>query len=188
MKKTILRRFFRGHLFCLHAKFQVSYSTPSRFVKKMTYFCIIFAEKYFPAKYLRFYTSTKNFIKIRPKMSKRQPIKKKTFFYLLPLLTYCAMVSHLCKVSSAFSSSPYFRCFLNSPQGLKELHSYNVPFDYDRDTILKEVSTQHRRRVCRGPAEARVLTLMQRELLDSRGGWIMSTSSVSAHEKLEFLI
>ena len=78
--KTILRRFFRGHLFCLHAKFQVSYSTPSRFVKKMTYFCIIFAEKYFPAKYLRFYTSTKNFIKIRPKMSKRQPIKKKNFF------------------------------------------------------------------------------------------------------------
>ena len=91
MKKTILRGFFRGHPICLHAKFQVSYSTPSRFVKKMTYFCIIFAEKYFPAKYLRFYTSTKNFIKIRPKMSKRQPIKKKTFFYLLPLLTYCAM-------------------------------------------------------------------------------------------------
>ena len=92
MKKTILRRFFRGHLFCLHAKFQVSYSTPSRFVKKMTYFCIIFAEKYFFAKYLRFYTSTKNFIKIRPKMSKRKPIKKKNFFYLLTLLTYSVMV------------------------------------------------------------------------------------------------
>ena len=91
MKKTILRSFFRGHPFSLHAKFQVSYSTPSRFVKKMTYFCIIFAEKYFPAKYLRFYTSTKKFSKIRPKMSKRQPIKKKTFFYLLPLLTYSAM-------------------------------------------------------------------------------------------------
>ena len=83
MKKTILRSFFRGHPFSLHAKFQVSYSTPSRFVKKMTYFCIIFVEKYFFAKYLRFYTSTKNFIKIRPKMSKRQPIKKKLFF------TYC---------------------------------------------------------------------------------------------------
>ena len=90
-KKNILRRFSRIHMFCLHGKFQVSYSTPSRFVKKMTYFCIIFAEKYFPAKYLRFYTSTKNFIKIRPKMSKRQPIKKKTFFYLFPLLTYSAM-------------------------------------------------------------------------------------------------
>ena len=91
IKKTILRGFYRGHLFCLHAKFQVWYSTPSRFVKKMIYFCIIFAKKYFLAKYLRFYTSTKNFIKIRPKMSKRQPIKKKTFFYLLPLLTYSAM-------------------------------------------------------------------------------------------------
>ena len=90
MKKTILRSFFRGHPFSLHAKFQVSYSTPSRFVKKMTYFCIIFAEKYFPAKYLRFYTSTKNFSKIRPKMSKRQPIKK-NFFYLFPLLTYSAL-------------------------------------------------------------------------------------------------
>ena len=104
------------------------------------------------------------------------------------------MVSHLCKVSSAFSSSPYFRCFLNSPQGLKELHSYNVPFDHDRDTILKEVSTQHRRRVCRGPAEARVLTLKyaERTIGQSRRmdfyAKIMSTSSVSAHEKLEFLI
>ena len=57
----------------------------------MTYFCIIFVEKYFFAKYLRFYTSTKNFIKIRPKMSKRKPIKKKTFFYLLTLLTYSAL-------------------------------------------------------------------------------------------------
>ena len=91
IKKTILRGFCGGHPFCLHAKFQFWYSTPSRFVKKITYFCIIFAEKYFPAKYLRVYTSTKNFIKIRPKMSKRQPIKKKTFFYLLPLLTYCAL-------------------------------------------------------------------------------------------------
>ena len=35
----------------------------------MTYFCIIFAEKYFLAKYLRFYTSTTNFIKIRPKIN-----------------------------------------------------------------------------------------------------------------------
>ena len=92
MKKTILRGFFRGHPICLHAKFQVSYSTPSRFVKKMTYFCIIFAEKYFFAKYLQFYTSTKKFIKIRPKMSKRKPIKKKKlFFYLLTLLTYSAL-------------------------------------------------------------------------------------------------
>ena len=90
MKKTILRGFFRGHPICLHAKFQVSYSTPSRFVKKMTYFCIIFAEKYFPAKYLRFYTSTKNFSKIQPKMSKRQPIKKKNFFLpISPLNLQC---------------------------------------------------------------------------------------------------
>ena len=92
IKKTILRGFFRGHPFCLHAKFQVSYSTPSRFVKKMTYFCIIFAEKYFPAIYLGFYTSTKNFIKIRPKMSKRKPIEKKPFFCLLTLLTYSALM------------------------------------------------------------------------------------------------
>ena len=34
----------------------------------------LFEEKYFLAKYLRFYTITKNFIKIRPKMSKRKPI------------------------------------------------------------------------------------------------------------------
>ena len=90
-EKNILRGFFRGHPFCLHEKFQVSYSTPSRFVKKMTYFCIIFVEKYFFAKFLRFYTSTKNFSKIRPKISKRQPIKKKNFFYLFPLLTYSAL-------------------------------------------------------------------------------------------------
>ena len=49
-------------------------------------------EKYFLAKYLQFYTSTKNFIKIRPKMSKRKPIKKKNFFYLLTLLTYSALL------------------------------------------------------------------------------------------------
>ena len=61
-------------------KIVFSYSTNSRFFKKMTHFCIIFAEKYFLAKYLRFYTSKKNFIKIRPKMSKRKPIKKKLFF------------------------------------------------------------------------------------------------------------
>ena len=96
MKKTILRSFFRGHPFSLHAKFQVSYSTPSRFVKKMTYFCIIFAEKYFPAKYLRFYTSTKNFSKIRPKMSKRQPIKKKLFLPISPLNLLCNVWVLLC--------------------------------------------------------------------------------------------
>ena len=49
----------------------------------MTYFCIIFVEKYFFAKYLRFYTSTKNFSKIRPKMSKRQPRRKGINFLFL---------------------------------------------------------------------------------------------------------
>ena len=36
-------------------------------------------------------------------MSKRQPIKKKNFFYLLPLLTYCALCQ--CKTISDSSSS-----------------------------------------------------------------------------------
>ena len=33
----------------------------------------------------------KKLIKIRPKMSKHKPIEKKTFFYLLTLLTYSAL-------------------------------------------------------------------------------------------------
>ena len=51
----------------------------------MTYFCIIFAEKNFFAKNLRFCTSTKIFIKIQTKMSKRQPIKKNFFLPIAPL-------------------------------------------------------------------------------------------------------
>ena len=78
-------------MFCFHVKFQVYYSSPSCFFLKphiFTHFC---GKNIFHAKYLRFYTSTKYFIKIQPKMSKRKPIKKKKLFYPLPLLIYSAL-------------------------------------------------------------------------------------------------
>ena len=81
---------------------------PFTFCLKNGIFLYNICRKIFFAKYLRFYTSTKNFIKIRPKMSKRQPIKKKNFFYLLPLLTYCAMFNARIVASLYQISSPFF--------------------------------------------------------------------------------
>ena len=78
--------------------------------------------KIFFAKYLRFYTSTKNFIKIRPKMSKRKPIKKKTFFYLLTLLTYSALVINPSYTRCASASVPSMSCDLNYHYWLAGIH------------------------------------------------------------------
>ena len=70
----------------------------------------VFVEKYFFAKYLRFYTSTKNFIKIRPKMSKRQPIKKKNFFLpITPLNLLCnRSVSDSLKFGDSYIAFPSY--------------------------------------------------------------------------------
>ena len=53
--------------------------------------------KYFLAKYLRFYTSTKNFIKIQPKMSKCKLIKKRLFLPIPPLILQCTVCCALSK-------------------------------------------------------------------------------------------
>ena len=60
------------------------------FFKKTTYFCSHLRKKIFFLQNIYGLHRHKNFIKIRPKMSKCKPIKK-TFFSLLPILTYSAI-------------------------------------------------------------------------------------------------
>ena len=74
VKKIILRCFFTTDLLCLHEKFQVSQSSPSRFWLKNAIFYHICGENIFPAKCLQFYTSQKKLIRFGSKLSKNYAI------------------------------------------------------------------------------------------------------------------
>ena len=81
-QKNYFERFFSGSSVLSSCKISGLIFDPFTFSLKNDIFLYNICRKIFF--YLRFYTSTKNFIKIRPKMSKRQPIKKKTFFTYYP--------------------------------------------------------------------------------------------------------
>ena len=123
--------FFWIHPFCLHAKFQVWYSTPSRFVKKMTYFCIIFAEKYFLQNICGFTPAQKNSSKFDQNWANASQ------------LTYSAM-GHLFFLTFSVTK------FLSDPgipspiYGSNSLSQTETPFaDLTDVTLVMKIPTQY---------------------------------------------
>ena len=84
-KKLFWDVFFRIHPFCLHAKFQVSYSTPSRF------FFLNYIFLYHICRKICGFTPAQKF----HQNSTKNDWMKATFFYLSPLIIIITIISNV---------------------------------------------------------------------------------------------
>ena len=101
MKKNYFETFFWGHPFCLHAKFQVSYSTPSRFHKKNWHIFVLYLQKNIFLQNIYGVTPAQKISsKFDQKWANASQFKRKTFFCLLTLLTYSALEKNRTNVKS----------------------------------------------------------------------------------------
>merc|ERR1712080_60322 len=90
-QKNYFEGFFSGSSVLSSCKISGLIFDPLTFSLKNDIFLYNICRKIFFCKIFTVLHQHKKFHQIRPKMSKRQPIKK-NFFYLLPLLTYSGMV------------------------------------------------------------------------------------------------